>query len=391
VTWLTWRQFRAQAFAAITAVAALAILLAVTGPHLASLYRASGMPRCRGASCGQLADTFLSGPVSAGIIPFTYVLGIGCVLLSPVIIGIFWGAPLVARELEAGTLRLAWTQTISRTRWLATKLALTGLAAVAVTGAFSLMVGWWAEPIDRAARLSNGRILSPFALNPFELVSFDSHGITPLAYAAFAFTVGVTTGVASRRVVPAMAITLAIFVAAQVAVPHWVQPHLFPPARAYVPIGSFGPPAGATTHSSRSIRAAGSQLPAGAVSAIGLTSTTGGIPTTRGATGGITINTTTFSVNVMSLAGQPEAWILSSGAVNAAGEPDSVIPVGCRQTSPGDVTNFLTCLNSHGIRIAVSYQPASRYWAFQWVETAIYLACALALAGCCFWLLRRRS
>jgi hypothetical protein len=42
------------------------------------------------------------------------------------------------------------------------------------------------------------------------------------------------------------------------------------------------------------------------------------------------------------------------------------------------------------MRIAVSYQPASRYWAFQWTETAIYVVLATALAGYCFWRISRR-
>ncbi len=382
--WLTWRQFRPQATAAIAAVAVLAILLAATGPHLASLYAASGIPRCHGSSCGQLADTFLTGPVSSGVFPLAYALGIGCVLLAPVIIGMFWGAPLLARELEAGTFRLAWTQTVSRTRWLATKLALTGLAALAVTGGFSLMVSWWAAPIGRATRLADG-ILSPFALGPFELVSFDSHGITPLGYAAFAFILGVSAGLVSRRVVPAMAITLVIFIAAQLAVPHWVRPHLLSPERGYVAIESFSPPAGATTHThtQTQIHTTAIDLPSGALA--------GRSDTTTGATGGISINTTTFSVNVLSLASQPGAWILSSGAVNAAGQAVSIIPVACRQTGPTSVPGFLSCLDRNGIQtIAVTYQPASRYWALQWVETAIYLACTVALAGFCLWWVRRR-
>ncbi|HMD92346.1 MAG TPA: hypothetical protein VKG80_06860 [Trebonia sp.] len=41
------------------------------------------------------------------------------------------------------------------------------------------------------------------------------------------------------------------------------------------------------------------------------------------------------------------------------------------------------------LRQVETYQPASRYWAFQWYETAIFLALALALAGFCFWRLRR--
>ncbi|MGH3207119.1 MAG: hypothetical protein ACRDNO_05110, partial [Trebonia sp.] len=40
-------------------------------------------------------------------------------------------------------------------------------------------------------------------------------------------------------------------------------------------------------------------------------------------------------------------------------------------------------------RQTVTYEPASRYWAFQWVETAVYLAFALALAGFCFWWINR--
>ena len=38
----------------------------------------------------------------------------------------------------------------------------------------------------------------------------------------------------------------------------------------------------------------------------------------------------------------------------------------------------------------MTYQPASRYWAFQWYETAIFLGLAVILAGLCFWQIRRR-
>ncbi len=38
----------------------------------------------------------------------------------------------------------------------------------------------------------------------------------------------------------------------------------------------------------------------------------------------------------------------------------------------------------------VIYQPAYRYRAFQWYETAIFHALSLALAGFCFWWVRRR-
>jgi hypothetical protein len=76
-----------------------------------------------------------------------------------------------------------------------------------------------------------------------------------------------------------------------------------------------------------------------------------------------------------------------------AGKPVSAVPADCMQAMQSGKAShpaLLDCLTSHGIRIAVTYQPASRYWAFQWTETAIYVALALALAGYCFWRLIRR-
>ena len=91
--------------------------------------------------------------------------------------------------------------------------------------------------------------------------------------------------------------------------------------------------------------------------------------------------------------GQPEAWILSSGAINAAGQPVSTIPAPCLSPSVGKGAspNAGACMASRGIREDITYQPASRYRPFQWIETGIYLALALALAGFCFWRLGRRT
>jgi hypothetical protein len=98
----------------------------------------------------------------------------------------------------------------------------------------------------------------------------------------------------------------------------------------------------------------------------------------------------TFAFGVDYLPSQPGAWILSAGAVNAAGHPVSTSPAACMSSALTGSPAWLHCLTSHGIRIAVTYQPTSRYWAIQWTETAIYLALALTLAGYCFWQLSRR-
>jgi hypothetical protein len=189
-------------------------------------------------------------------------------------------------------------------------------------------------------------------MGPFSLLAFDTRGVTPIGYAAFAFTLGVTTGILIRRAVPAMAVTLAVFAAVQVAMPLAIRPHLFPPDHTTVAIGSgFSGQLNSTNHVSD------------------------------------------FAITLDYLPSQPGAWIISSGAVNAAGQPDSTFPAACRpatSASRSSRSDPLTCLASNGVQIAVTYQPASRYWAIQWTETAIYLALALALAGSCFWRLTRR-
>ena len=336
MTWLTWRQFRVQAATALAVLAAFAVPLAATGSHLASLYRSDGVTGCHDGDCGQLASSFLD---DAGTYTVVYMLGIAAIVLAPAVIGLFWGAPLIAHEFETGTFRLAWTQTITRTRWLASKLALPGLDAIAVTAGLSLMFGWWAAPIGQAARLATGSSF-PLGMGPFSLLAFDAHGITPLGYAAFAFTLGATAGILLRRTIPAMAVTLAIFAAVQVAMPLGIRPHLFPPDRPTAPIGFLSSLSGATHMSGGS-----------------------------------------FAFTVRNLPSQPGAWILSTTAVNAAGQPVSAVPAACAHQGQ-------SCLASHGIQVAVTYQPISRYWAIQWTETGIYLA--LALAGYSFWRLNRR-
>ena len=100
------------------------------------------------------------------------------------------------------------------------------------------------------------------------------------------------------------------------------------------------------------------------------------------------------SLRPENLPGQPGAWLLSSETVNAAGQPVHAAPAACPPPPVVKGNNgegaYLDCLASHGIRETFSYQPASRYWAFQGTETAIYLALALALAGYCFQRLSRR-
>ncbi|MEV6494241.1 ABC transporter permease subunit, partial [Actinoplanes sp. NPDC051633] len=215
MTWLAWRQSRTSMAIVAGAVAVAALALVVTRPGLIDIYRATGLDDC-GTSCVDQASSFLIR-ARAGAAGPLYWTGFAAVYLIPAVIGIFWGAPMVARELESGTFRLVWSQSTTRSRWLAVKLAGGAAAAMAAAGLLSLAVTWWSAPFDRAY---DNRLVAEV---------FGARGVVPLAYAALAFVLGVFIGTVLRRTVPAMALTLVLVAAVQVVMPTMVRPHLIPP------------------------------------------------------------------------------------------------------------------------------------------------------------------
>jgi hypothetical protein len=350
--WLTWRQFRSAAAMMAAALAALAAILALTGPGLADDY-STGIAGCASGTggCGEFLQQFFHDNHGA-------FLGVTAVaLVVPALIGLFWGAPLVARELEASTHRLVWNQSVTRTRWLAVKLCLVGLAAMTAAGLASLAVSWWAGPVDKSAAGDFPR-MAPLV--------FDARGIVPIGYAAFAFVLGVAVGMLLRRTLAAMAVALAVFVVVQVAMPVLVRPHLVAPVHASI-----------------------------AISVSNLDSI---MIASRG-TGRLTLQAPDTSNIAGRFAG---AWILSSQTVDPAGHAIDNIPVAqvqaCRppaspppQARPGEgLTACLAQVTRLGYRQHVTYQPASRFWTFQAYETAIFVGLALVLSGFCFWWLRHR-
>jgi hypothetical protein len=344
MTWLTWRQFRVQTIVTSAALAVLAVLLAVTGLHLAHLYDTSGIAACQArGDCPRVTANFVNA-FRGSIDEVLLLVGVVGLYGAPALIGAFWGAPLIAREIEAGTLRLAWSQSVTRTRWLTVKLGLIGLAAMAAAGLLSLLVTWCSGPVFQVAQHVGPN--TGLSVNRLDPVLFGAHGIAPIGYAAFAFALGVTAGVLIRRTLPAMAVTLAIFAAVQLAMPLWIRPHLISPVRATstlnmanldtLEIGSHG------------------------------------------------------QMTVLAGVDKPGAWVVSNQTITPAGH---VFTGPAPQACQGQNSNLQACTNAVGglhLRQLVTYQPASRYWAFQSQETAIFLGLALALAGFCFWWIRRR-
>ncbi|MCT4353785.1 transporter [Streptomyces sp. Je 1-79] len=332
--WLTWRQFRTQAAVMLAAVAALAATLAGTGPQLADLYRAAG---------SGLVDQVSSSDQTL------YYAGLMAVLAVPAVIAMFWGAPLISRELETGTHYLAWNQGVTRTRWLATKLGLGAAAAMAAAGLTSLAVSWWSSPIDRAV---NGGGSTDTYFPRLDPVAFAARGVAPMSHAAFAFVLGVALGLLIRRTLPAMATTFALYAAVQVVVPMWVRPHLAATDRTTVPIEPGGAPI--------SVQDGAEQI-------------------------------------IAHLEEVPGTWVTSQQTLNAAGQP-AAVPSSfgdCLSTESGpptlqQVDGCIADLGAQGYKQQVTYQPAGNFWALQWAETALYLGLALALAGLCAWWIRRR-
>lgn len=330
--WLTWRQFRAQALIGLTALAALTIFLVILGLRIRHTYDAN-VTDCTAACSlsnarGLMEDTYFGTLLLTGLL----------VVLVPALLGAFWGAPLVAREIETGTHRLVWNQSITRTHWLAVKLTFVTLAGIALAGAFSLLLTWAASPYDK---LLTGR---------FDPLIFPTRNIVPLGYAAFAVTAGIVIGLLIRRTIPAMAVTLAVFTALQILVPIFLRPHLQPPVTETV---AFTPDTRVSEFS------------------------TGG-PSSSG----ISINGYENAV--------PGAWMLSSRVplLDAAGNQATRDTInGC--LGGGDFGRDMACVAEKNLHFEVKYQPASRYWTFQWLEFSVYVLLGGLLAGFAFWRIRR--
>jgi ABC-type transport system involved in multi-copper enzyme maturation permease subunit len=341
--WLTWRQFRPQALIALGILVAAVIYFLITGLSMHHDYAINLTSCVRLNNCGSVLQQFQHG--YDGSFHFIQVL----VIAAPGLIGIFWGAPLIGHELETGTDQLAWNQSVTRTRWLAVKLTVVGVAAMASAAALSYLATWWAGPLDHVIG------------NRFASLTFASRDIVPLAYAIFAFALGTTAGLILRRTVPAMAVTLAVFAGIQILVPAAVRPNLLPSTTVTFPVNE-------TTAS----QATGIYTQGGGAQVY-----LSGLPVPRG------------------------AWVISAPPVE---EPSGqVVPAykysdcfGLASTpgpakggGPG-ADKIAACLARYNLHESITYQPARYYWPLQWCETGIFLLLTAVLSLISFWWIRRR-
>jgi ABC-type transport system involved in multi-copper enzyme maturation permease subunit len=315
MTWVTWRQYRYQSALAVALLAALAVALMISGLHAAWVWHSALAACAKDNSCGNL-NLSLSSPAFT-----TLVVATSAVPLLP---GLFWGAPMVASELEAGTNQFAWTQSITKRHWLAVKVCWLLFAAAVLAGAVSAIVTWWSSPYNA------------YNADGFESNRFDVTDIVPVSYAIFAMALGICAGLLLRRTIPAMAVTLAGFAGVRVLISQWLRLHYMTPVTVYYNLAGNWSPRGAYLAVSQGIADPNGQSP-------------------QAATNGANFN----------------------------GVP---VPAECQNSN-----NIASCLAAHGYRGYLSYQPASRFWAFQGIETGIFVVLAAVLLAVTFWVLKRRD
>ena len=338
VSWVVWRQYRASAAIASLLLAAFAALMVVTGVGVASQWH-SALAACTASrTCGNLSGTLFLGSHTIG---FLVILTLGV----PAVLGILAGAPLLAHEFEIGINQYAWTQTVTRRRWMAVKTGWLLLAAAAIGGLVSALVTWWSGPNN--ALQANG-------FNPGR---FDITGIVPVGYTVFAMALGITAGALLRRTLPAIAVTLAGFIAVRFVIFNQLRSHFMTAVTTYFPVDRVFAPAGSAW-----------QLDAGWIGGNG---------------------------QPIILPQSTNGAVIGGG--NGMSLPVSSLPASCQQLagngrlSPAAYHAVVSCAQAHGIQGYVTYQPASRYWAFQGIETGIFLLLAAALIAVAFAVVSRRD
>ena len=250
--------------------------------------------------------------------------------MVPALIGAFVGAPVLARELETGTFRYAWTQGFGRWRWALAKLVLLGVVLAAAAGAFGVLVSWYYQPYFAAGNQSLGLSQIP----PF-VTLFSLRGVAFPAWTLAAFAIGALAGMLIRRVVPAIVATLAVYAGLAVAADGFLREHYLTPL-------------------------------------------------------------VTASPNVPGTAWIISQWWTRDGRFAFSNLPISLLNQFCSAPPTGkggkpSFGTFAQCLAPHGYTMWTSYQPASRFWPFQWIEGGWLLALSVLLIAASIWLVRRRA
>ena len=321
--WVTWRQHRLGLLGVFALFGVIGAYLVWSGLDMHHDFSQLGLGTC-GALDGPTCVTQLAafqqdyGPLADHLPHFLMIL--------PALVGVFLGAPLLARELESGTFRFAWTQGRSRTQWIVVKLSALGLLLTALSLAFSALFTWWYGPFDAIS----GR-----------MTAYGAYEISGLVFAArtlFTFTLGALLGFLIRRTVTAMAATAIAWVGVTAISLSYLRPAIRQP-----------------------ITIIGSQ------------------PKGQSVARGALMNANVLSHWFEDASGQHVSYDQLVGQAIAA-----------NGGTPPTQSGLNTFLAQNHITQWLSYWPNSWFWHFQTVEALGYTIMALILAGVTALLVRRR-
>lgn len=324
MAWVVWRQHGITVAAVIGLFGAASLYLLFRGLQIHNAYAQVTSCHPSGSGlCRQVASVFsVTYSSSAGNAS-------ALMQLLPALIGAFVGAPLLARELETGTFRYAWTQGFGRVRWTAANLAPLAVVVAGLAALFSLVYSWCYGPLFSLGDQS-----------PLRATIFDLRGVALAAWTLVGFAVGALAGMVLRRVVPALAVTLAAWTGLSLLTGTFLRQHYEAPL----------------------------------------------ISTNPNLLGSDSVISQWWSHN-----GQP----VSTATLDRALAPFDVQVVGPETFRSHGVAppNFdpMQYLTHHGYALLSSYQPSDRFWPFQWIEAGWLLALTLALFGAVIWLVRRRA
>jgi hypothetical protein len=322
LVWLTWRQHRWPIVAGAVVTAGMTVWMVMTASTLHTLAKqnlTAARPRT-----DDIAASYATYQMNT-------------VVFLPVLLAVFWGVPLLAREYEQRTLPLAWSQDLSPQRWLWGK---TGILMTLAAAMGTVLAGVSLATAQQYHAYS-GRSL-------FDGTAFQAGGWLPLTLGLAWLAVGIAAGAATRRVMPAIAVVAAAWIGRMVLMPR-LRTEFMTPVTVVKLFSAASPFGGDRASSANDMSLTDSQAPF-------------------------------VDVHGHQISPNGALQQLCANAPAPANQPRGTVEF----ADPGP------CLQQHGIvGKLIRFQPASRMGTFHLIENGINVGLLVVALGVAWWCVRR--
>jgi hypothetical protein len=360
MNWLVWRQHRKQFMVVGIFLVLFAALTIPTGLHFQHIYKQALSTCGKTDTCSQLSGELFQSNLDNNLLHLVPLV----VLFTPILLGLFWGVPLLAREYADGTNKLVWTQGVSRRKWLTVKLVWILVSAAVLAGAFAALNTWWFKT-DNALNLDR-----------FNPIKFETQGVVPIAYTVFAVALGTALGTWFKRTMVALGASLVLLIAIILIIVPNIRPHYETPinykSALLSNIGVDGAPASNTPVSSGASLVANQTIVNDSNQPLNWANPPKKCIVTNGPDGNPIPNGHTTAIK-------------AAAPGNGTRQPEEIT-----SRNGGPAVSF-DCLKTLGYHWSIQYQPSYKYWDFQRIETALYLGLAVIPVAGTYWLVLKRD